>query len=109
MFVSSQNVLIEDSFIRSDDDSIAIKGMDPTMNTEGVVVRNCVLYNQRYGNCMEIGFELFNQHVRNISFENIVCLHQVHGPPRIANTLCWHTYGVATTSALRPPSPSARG
>ena len=74
--VSSQDVLIEDVFIRSDDDSIAVKGMDPTMDTSDVVIRDSVLWNQRFGNCMEIGFELFNAQIHNISFERNVCLHQ---------------------------------
>ena len=74
--VSSRDVVIENVFIRSDDDSIAVKGMDPAMNTQNLVVRNSVFWNQRYGNCMEIGFELFNAQVRNITFEHNVCLHQ---------------------------------
>jgi polygalacturonase len=32
--VSSQSVVVEDMFIRSDDDCIAVKGMDPTMDTK---------------------------------------------------------------------------
>ena len=74
--VSSQDVLIEGVFIRSDDDSIAIKGMDPTMDSKNLVVRDSILWNQRYGNCMEIGFELFNAEIYNVTFVRNVCLHQ---------------------------------
>ena len=93
--VSSQGVLIDDVFIRSDDDAIAIKGMDPDMDTENIVVRSCILWNQKYGNCMEIGFELFNARVRNISFESNVCIHQSGA---IASV---HDGGRATVSGIR--------
>jgi len=52
---SSQDVLIENVFIRSDDDSIAVKGQYPSVDTANLVVRDSVLWNQRFGNCMEIG------------------------------------------------------
>jgi hypothetical protein len=74
--VSSKQVLIDDVFIRSDDDSIAVKGMDPSMDTQDLMIRDSIFWNQRYGNCMEIGFELFNAAIHNITFMRNVCLHQ---------------------------------
>lgn len=40
-----------------------------------------VLYNQRYGNCQEIGFELFNKFVRNVTFDSNVCIRQNGASP----------------------------
>eukprot|EP00037_Helgoeca_nana_P015220 m.142361 g.142361 ORF g.142361 m.142361 type:complete len:508 (+) comp22918_c0_seq1:117-1640(+) len=74
--VPSQRVLVERMFIRSDDDCIAIKGMDPTMNTQDVVVRHSILWNQAHGNCQEIGYELWNNRVSNITFDSNFCIHQ---------------------------------
>ena len=62
---SSQDVLIENVFIRSDDDSVAVKGQYPAVDTANLLVRDSVLWNQRFGNCMEIGFELFNAAIYN--------------------------------------------
>ena len=79
---------MEGCFIRSADDAIAVKGLDPTMDTRDVVVRDSVLF--PHGNCMEIGFELFNNAVRNVTFERNVCLHQV----RFARTFLSETHRV---------------
>lgn len=48
--VSVQNATVDQCFIRSDDDAIAIKGMDPTMDTLNITVSNSVLFNQAHGN-----------------------------------------------------------
>ena len=61
-------MLIENVFIRSDDDSVAVKGQYPAVETANLLVRDSVLWNQRFGNCMEIGFELFNADVHNRTF-----------------------------------------
>lgn len=74
--VSSQGALVERCFIRSDDDAVVLKGIDAAMETRDVVVRDSVLWNQREGNCMEIGGELYNAAVRNVTFERCACLHQ---------------------------------
>ena len=47
---NSQDVLITDCFIRTDDDCVAMKGLDaraPNNNVEGVTVENCVLWCDR--------------------------------------------------------------
>lgn len=51
---SSDDVVIADSFIRSDDDSVSIKGTDRNRNAENIIVRNSILFNQAHGNCMEV-------------------------------------------------------
>lgn len=73
---SSQDVLVEGCFIRSDDDSIAVKGMDATMDSRAIMVRDSFLWMQSYGNCMEIGYELWNSAISNVTFQRITCIHQ---------------------------------
>ncbi|CAE8598629.1 unnamed protein product [Polarella glacialis] len=83
--VSSQGVVIEGCFIRSNDDAIALKGTDPTMETRDVLVQDNVLWGQSYGNCMEIGFELWNAGVSNVSFIRNVCFHSARAAMSIHN------------------------
>ncbi len=64
-------MLIENVFIRSDDDSIAVKGQYPSVDTANLLVRDSVLWNQRFGNCMEIGFELFNAAIHNRTYNRV--------------------------------------
>jgi polygalacturonase len=42
--VSSQDVLVENVFIRSADDAIAVKGLDASMETKDVVVRDSFFF-----------------------------------------------------------------
>eukprot|EP00040_Diaphanoeca_grandis_P016011 m.82379 g.82379 ORF g.82379 m.82379 type:complete len:496 (-) comp25512_c0_seq1:161-1648(-) len=90
--VSSENVLIEHSFIRSADDAIAIKGLVTTQPTHGIVVRDSILF--PHGNCMEIGFELWNDAVYNVTFERNICLHQM------MNVFSIHNGGHAAVSGV---------
>ncbi len=90
--VGSKHVLIENSFIYNNDDSIVIKSLDnsvsephnATLSWEGDVedirAQNCVIYNNESnaGNALEIGFELRTHHVQNVIFENIDII-AVHG------------------------------
>ncbi len=66
--VSCQNVLIENCFIRNEDDCIALKAHG--RNVEDVTVRSCVLWNGMPGNALEIGFDLEAQAVRNVAMED---------------------------------------
>jgi hypothetical protein len=50
--VSSQGVVVEGCFIRSADDAIAVKGLDPSRDTRDIVVRDSLLF--PHGNCMEV-------------------------------------------------------
>ena len=45
-------MLIENVFIRSADDAIAVKGLDATRDTKDVVVRDSFFF--PHGNCMEV-------------------------------------------------------
>ena len=83
--VSVQDAIVEQSFIRSDDDAIAIKGMDAAVDTLNISVSHSTLFNQAHGNCMEIGYELWNQRVEGITFDSNVCIHQVGSVMSIHN------------------------
>jgi hypothetical protein len=80
--IGSRDVLIENCFLRCNDDCIAVKAVnygnrlyeqvvDPRRDAENVVVQNCVLYNDRAGNAMEIGFETQTDTISNITFRDI--------------------------------------
>ena len=88
------DVLIENCFIRTFDDSICVKGFD--CNYEGnvkdevrkaiyrngkaydvfknVVVKDCVIWND-WGKCLEIGAETRAEEITNIVFENCSIIH----------------------------------
>lgn len=88
------NVLIENCFIRTFDDSICVKGFDcyysgdveaavrAAMYRNGkaydvfknVVVRNCVIWND-WGKCLEIGAETRAEEICDITFENCDLIH----------------------------------
>ena len=89
--VSTRNILVTNSFIRTKDDCIAIKSFakpqpvsgqmshteqvfgklseGPFYPVDGVLVKNCVFWNAAWGNALEIGFELSGD-IRNVSFTN---------------------------------------
>lgn len=80
--VRSQNVTIENVFVRTKDDCIAIKTHtdDPhNRGTTDVFVRNSVFWNAEWGNGFEIGFELRSPVVRNVVFENNDFIHVESG------------------------------
>lgn len=92
-----EDVLIEDCFIRTFDDSICIKGFDcyyegdiekvvrEAMYRNGksydvfknVRVRNCVIWND-WGRCLEIGAETRAEEMCNITFEDCDIIHVMH-------------------------------
>lgn len=72
---NSRNVLIEDCFIRTDDDCIAAKGLDLSHgNCENVTVRNCVLWCDR-ARVVLLGHESRAPYMRNFLFENCDVVH----------------------------------
>lgn len=72
---NSRNVLVEDCFLRTDDDCIAAKGLDPKFgNCENVTVRNCVFWCDR-ARIVLLGHESGAPIMRNFLFENCDVVH----------------------------------
>lgn len=80
--VSSRQVRIEDCFVRTKDDCIAIKsfaGPHDEPGTREVEVSGCVFWNAAWGNALEIGFELRATEVRDIVFRDCDVIHVEDG------------------------------
>ncbi|MDZ7721264.1 MAG: glycosyl hydrolase family 28 protein [candidate division KSB1 bacterium] len=87
--VGCQDVHIDDSFIRANDDCVVIKtwGGDEKypktpkkgVNVSNITVRNSVFWNMSWGNALEIGFELRADSVRQLLFENCDVIHVDRG------------------------------
>jgi len=74
---NSQDVRITDCFIRSDDDCIALKGLDfqsENNNVEGIVVENSVLWCDR-ARIFLLGHESRAEFMRQVTFRNLDILH----------------------------------
>lgn len=71
--LATSDVLVDDIFIRNEDDCISIKTkkFGFSGNAENIVVRNSTFWSGRQGNALEIGWELDAEWVRRIRFENI--------------------------------------
>ncbi len=90
--VNSENVKVNDCFIRAYDDNIAIKGLrhrNRSMDTEeknvrNIEVSNCVLWGD-WGRALEIGVETSADSVGHIVFKNCDIIHYVHFALDITN------------------------
>ncbi len=74
---NSQDVLITDCFIRSDDDCVALKGLEFTAansNVERITVENCVLWCDR-ARIFLLGHESRARFMRNITLRNLDIVH----------------------------------
>jgi len=74
---NSQDVLITDCFIRSDDDCIALKGLDfggRNNNVERITVENCTLWCDR-ARIFLLGHESRAEYMRNITLRNLDIIH----------------------------------
>jgi hypothetical protein len=79
---NSQNVLITDCFIRTDDDCVAMKGLDlrrPNNNVENIVVENCTLWCDR-ARIFLLGHESRATFMRNITLRNLEIIHYTMTP-----------------------------
>ena len=79
---NSQDVLISDCFIRSDDDCIALKGMDfksSNCNVERITVENCVLWCDR-ARVFLLGHESRAAFMRDVTLRNLDIIHFVMTP-----------------------------
>ncbi len=75
--VGSKRVRIRGSFLRNNDDCIAIKAMGEAADgdVDGVEVEDSVLWNAAAGNALEIGYELRAKSIRNIVLRNCDVIH----------------------------------
>ena len=74
---NSQDVLITDCFIRSDDDCVALKGLEltaPNSNVEGITVENCILWCDR-ARIFLLGHESRAAFMRHIRLRNLDIIH----------------------------------
>lgn len=74
---NSQNVLITDCFIRSDDDCVALKGLDfsgTNSNVENIIVENSTLWCDR-ARIFLLGHESRAKFMRNIILRNLDIIH----------------------------------
>ncbi len=74
---NSQDVLITDCFIRSDDDCIAFKGLDfgrRNSNVERITVENCTLWCDR-ARIFLLGHESRAEYMRDIKLRNLDIIH----------------------------------
>lgn len=74
---NSQDVLITDCFIRSDDDCVALKGLDfsgTNSNVENIVVENSTLWCDR-ARIFLLGHESRAEYMRNVTIRNLDIIH----------------------------------
>jgi len=74
---NSQDVLITDCFIRSDDDCVALKGLDfsaPNSDVERITVENSILWCDR-ARIFLLGHESRAAFMRNITLRNLDIIH----------------------------------
>ncbi len=74
---NSQDVLITDCFIRSDDDCVALKGLDfsaPNSNVERITVENSTLWCDR-ARIFLLGHESRAAFMRNVTLRNLDIIH----------------------------------
>ena len=80
------NVLCEDSFVRSWDDSLVVKNYPKWSNknehgtTQNIVFEDCILWTD-LAQSMEVGFETIGKVMEDITFNNITILHNYHKAP----------------------------
>lgn len=72
---NSRNVTVKNSFIRSQDDVIAVKGMDASgLPCENILVEDCMLWND-WANVIRVGYECEAPYMKNIVVRNCDVVH----------------------------------
>jgi len=85
-FFNCRNCVLKNSFVRSFDDSVVLKGMVgwDTWNMENILIENCVVWCD-WGANLEIGAETNAQEYQNIIFKDCDCIHCNSAAMRIHN------------------------
>lgn len=77
--VSSSHVLIQNVFVRTNDDCVVVKNL-ADIPMQDVVVRDSVMWNMPTGgNALEVGFEMRGATTSQLRFENIDIIHVERG------------------------------
>jgi hypothetical protein len=76
--VSCQNINVKNCFIRAWDDCLCVK-TDNTGNAADINFNDCVLWTD-LAQSMEVGYETRSDYIRNITFQNIDVIHNLHKP-----------------------------
>ena len=74
---NSRNVTVRNSFVRAQDDIIAVKGMGADRDappTRDILVENCIFWTDR-ANAFRIGYECNTEEMENIRARNIDVIH----------------------------------
>ena len=75
---NTRNVVVQNCFMRSKDDNIAVKGLSSDgLPCENILVRNCELWTDN-ANVFRIGYECNAPYFKNIIGENLDVLHYSH-------------------------------
>ena len=95
--VGCKRVRIANSFLRNNDDCLAVKAMGAAPDTDvvGLEVLDTVLWNAAAGNALEIGYELRTRSVRDILLRNCDVIHAEGA------ALSIHNADTATVSNVR--------
>jgi len=102
--VGCTNLSIENCFLRTKDDCIAVKaspgyfeeGESGLRNVRDVRVIDSVFWNAEWGNAMEIGFELQTKKISDVLFKNCDIIHVERG-----GTFTIHNGDFATVENIR--------
>ncbi len=81
--LGSSNVTVEDSFIRSYDDGIAVKNNKNGWvgDVDTVLIQRMVIWNGDAGNGINIGWENNANYIRNITYKDIDIIHKTAKTP----------------------------
>ena len=72
---NSRNVTVRNSFIRCQDDVIAVKGMDASgLPCENILIENSMLWND-WANVIRVGYECETPYMKNIVMRNCDVVH----------------------------------
>ena len=76
-FQNCENILVQNCFVRSWDDSLVVKGYGG--DVRGITFDSCTLWTD-LAQCCEIGYETRAKVIEDITFRNITVLHAFHKP-----------------------------
>ncbi len=104
--VGCRDAVVEDCFMRTADDCVAIKASSfreevGGQNVENIRVRRCVCWDAKPGNALEIGYETRCDYMRDISFEDCDIIHVEHEGHQSGGVLTIHNGDRAHISNVR--------